>query len=429
MMLSVETEVAPSSHPECSVNQKKEKYFTSFFLKVLSIACIFVPSFSKKALLGRLFVSAIIVIIIWGILYVKLSSTMQFIFDAIAYNPVEHAQELVNNGHYSVAYDFLSFYEEIPGVETSQEFNALKAHIENERASFTYKANEILKGVFRGESEEDYGVTAEMVTEYLAVGDVRVLYKETSRYLNGEEVDALNVGLAGLGLVLSAAQTGPQVAAVLPLKSLVGMLRKSVGLMHKSFRLGISKIFQPIIASSDVVVRSLKKGEIHPRLQEVLEQCRSMFGSLAYLARLNPRTALLVIRHTPDVASLDRNVRLAIKMGPDAKQILAHGGKESLEAAAQLEKKGKLSGVILKKAAKYGKAGYRALREMSLEELEMQVRSARVLLGGKLWYYLMWLFSLIPSGIAFSLVLYLALVLYKTWFIARNKVQTNAVFT
>lgn len=420
MVQTVKTEAAPPSHPECSVNQKKKNHFDGNFLKILSIAFIFVPPFSKKTLLGRLLASIIIIFLIWSILSAKFSTTTQLIFDAIAYNPVEHAQELVNNGHYSAAYDFLSFYEEIPGVETSQEFNVLKAQIENERASFTYRANEILKGLLWGESEEDYGVTAEMVTEVLAFGDVRALYRETSRYLNGEEVDELNAGLAGLGLVLSAAQAGPQLAAVLPFKSLVGMLRKSVALMRKSFRLGISKIFQPIIASSDVVVRSLKKGEIHPLLREVLEQCRSQFGSLADLARLNPRTALLVIRHSPDVVSLDRNTRLAIKMGPDAKQILAHGGAESLEAAAQLEKKGKLSGVTLKKAAKYGKPGYRALVEMSLEELEMQVRSARLLLEGRAWYYFKRLISLIPSGIAFSFVLYLALALCKTWFVARD---------
>lgn len=418
-----EDDLSPSSPHRCC-HLKQKTFLNQLLTRAFSLALWCTPSFAKKSFIFRLIYSVVLVFFIYLIVSVKFCTTTQLVLDAIAYNPVEHAQNLCNEGRLFAAYEYLSFYEKIPGVSPSQEFLALKEQIGNDRSTFSYMTKELCKGLFLGESEEEYGVTAEMVTEAVALGDARALYGEARHYVNGEEVNPVNVGLSTLGLALAAAQMGPQAAVVAPFRSIVNLLRKSSVLMSKPLRAGIRRIFLPVINNSEAVVNGLKKGEIHPELGEVIRQCRAAFDSVADLAQRSPRAALQVIRHTDDVNNLSRNARVVMQMGQDATQILVHGGKESLEAAAQLQKAGKLDGSTLKRAMKYGKPGLKALLDMTLEELEEQVRFQRILLSGKGLYYFKRLIAYIPMSAAFPLTVYLGLVFYKTWFVRSKREKT-----
>ena len=377
---------------------------------------VFVPSFEKKSLISRILHSLVLAFFIGLIISVKCNTVQQAIMDALFYDPVEHAQNLRDERRLFAASEYLTFYESIPGVSISQEFRTLKTQIDTERNTFGYITQETCKGLFWGESEETYGISAEAITEVLAFGDVRALYGEAKHYVNNEEVDPVNVTLSVLGLMLSAVQTGPQAAIVTPLKSVATLLRKSVLLMSKPLRAGIRRMLQPIINNREAITSSLKRGEVHPELSGVVAECRSAFEGITALTQSNPRAALQVIRLTDDVRDLNKNVILTMRMGEDATQILAHGGKQALETAEQLQKAGRLNGSTLKMSMKYGKAGLEAIKDITIEELEEMVRKQRILLSGKGLYYIKYAISRIPTSFAIFALLYMALVLYKMWF-------------
>ena len=407
--------MSPSTRCDFDISPTKS-FFRRFMAWLFSVVLLFVPSFANKPLILRTLYSLALAIFIGLIISVKCDTVHQAITDALFYDPVEHAQKLRDERRLFTAYEYLTFYESIPGVSISQEFKNLKTQIESERSTVGYIAQEFCKGLFLGESEETYGVSAEAITEMFAIGDIRALYGEAKHYANNEEVDHVNAILSGLGLTLSAAQAGPQRAIVGPFKSVITLLRKGAVLMSKPLRIGIRRIFQPLINNSEAISRGLKRGEIHPELSGVVAQCRSVFEGITALIQNNPRAALLVIRLTDDVRELNKNVLLTMHMGKDATQILTHGGKQALETAEQLQKNGRLDVYKLKQSMKYGRAGLEALKDFTIEQLEDMVRKQRILFSGKGLYYIKYAISRIPASLAFFAALYITLILHKTWF-------------
>ena len=416
--------MSPSTRCDFDMSLTKS-LFRRFMAWLFSVVLLFVPSFAKKTLMLRILYSLVLAFFIGLIISVKCDTVNQAIIDALLYNPVEHAQKLRDERRLFTAHEYLTFYESIPGVSISQEFRDLKTQIDRERNTVGYITQEVCKGLFLGESEETYGVSAEAITEMLAFGDVRALYGEAKHYANNEEVDHVTAILSGLGLTLSVAQAGPQAAIVGPFKSVITLLRKGAVLMSKPLRTGIRRIFQPLINNSEAIASGIKRGEIHPELSGVLAQCRTVFEGITALTQNNPRAALQVIRLTDDVRDLNKNVLLTMHMGKDAAQILTHGGKQALATAEQLQKRGRLDVSTLKQSMKYGKAGLEALKDFTVDELEDMVRKQRILFSGKGLYYIKYAISRIPASLAFFVALYVTLILHKTWFYTEKHNPTN----
>ncbi|WP_353114954.1 hypothetical protein [Nitratidesulfovibrio sp.] len=94
----------------------------------------------------------------------------------------------------------------------------------------------------------------------------------------------------------------------------------------------------------------------------------------------------------------------------------------------QIAKNGTYGRSTLKQAMKYGEYGLEALKDMTLEEFETQIRMQRIMLSGKWLYYATYIVSRIPASFALPAALYMLLILYKTWFVrGTSKAQAKPV--
>ena len=157
--------------------------------------------------------------------------------------------------------------------------------------------------------------------------------------------------------------------------------------------------------------------KLSDELATLITKISSKFSDILNLGRKNPESAMLVIRYSDDVEQLAENAKLVMQMGEDAVGILAHGGKNSLEAAKSLQKSGILSGLNMKKAMAFGDAGLSWIRHLPLDDLLKQVRMIRLTVSGKIFYYIKWIMSKIPTHIAVFILIYFILIFYKLWFI------------
>lgn len=374
----------------------------------------FIPSFRKKNIISKLFISLFLTIISCGILYSQFNPYVAFVRDALLYDPYKHALDLYHQTKLAKAYDFIDFYQSIPNIEENKKLDELKHKIEDERKSVSYIAAEVWHGLIGNESEEDYAKAVEFITEFIAIGDARALYAEAEKYIEGKEVDTLNASLASLGLVLSAVKYGPQIAAIAPIKSATSFFRKSLIAMNSKLKKAVYAAFNPIL---EIITKF--KNEKSIRLTQdvvkVFEMCSGKFKKILHLASKDSKAAMLVVSYSDDVAQLSKNAQLATDIGKDASKILMHGGKISLTAAEKLQKNGKLSGDTIKGFMRFGPNGLKAIGKIPLEKLISKVRLVRISTSAKVFYYIEWLFSLIPKSIAFIIILYSVMTLLKSW--------------
>ena len=80
-------------------------------------------------------------------------------------------------------------------------------------------------GFLTGDAPNEAALAGAVAADLTGIGDIRDLYTQASRYLSGEEVDPLMIGLATVGLGLTAATvaslgaTGPEEAGISTLKA------------------------------------------------------------------------------------------------------------------------------------------------------------------------------------------------------------------
>lgn len=397
------------------------------------IACL-VPSFQHRRLPFRLLISALLLGMLVGLPVVRFDGSFALLAAALRYNPVEYAQTLYDGGKKVAALDFIEFYLSIPGIDEDnrQALTQLRALIAQDRAAWAYRAAELWKGIKGEDSEEFYGKTAEFLTEFTPVGDVRALAAEGRKAARGEEVDALNASLATLSLGMTLAAYGPQAPAVLPLKPLTAVIKKCSVAMSPPLKKSILKAFDPMMSAMarakplmDDAATALSRGNVRKaaevaqktggELAQHMKKGAQHFTDFVSLAGARPAAAVAVARYSDDVASLSKNSRLAASMGDDAGRILAYGGRQSLHAAEALQKGGALSGDALKGALRFGEAGLAWVRKLPLRSLIDQIRLVRTTLSGKLWYFFRYYLSLVPAFVVVLLMAGSGLVLLRMW--------------
>lgn len=377
----------------------------------------FIPPWKRMNILFRVCLSILLISIISMFIVAKLDKNLPLLYAVLSYNPVEHANNLYKKGQLITARDFINFYISIPNAQYSNELIKILNDIEETRGTWNYRINETWKGIIGEESEETYGKAVELVTEFTPIGDVRVLYSEGKHALNDEDIDTLNTSLAAISLGLSVVSVGPQAPLLAPLKSATNLFKKSLNLMSPSLRKSIELALQPIMKHSPEIKRSLQNMKLSNELATLITKTSSKFSDILNLGRKNPESAMLAIRYSDDVKQLAENAKLVMQMGEDAVGILTHGGKNSLEAAKYLQKSGILSGLNMKKAMAFGDAGLSWIRHLPLDDLLKQVRMIRLTVSGKIFYYIKWIMSKIPTPVAIFILIYFILIFYKLWFI------------
>lgn len=391
----------------------------------------FLPSFEKRSLVFRLAVGLLLLGFVFALASVKFGQHFELLRAALRYDPVEHAQALYDSGKKVACLNFIKFYVSIPvPSEHPPALHTLAASIEEERGSWTYRFNETWKGLKGVESEEIYGKSVDMLTEFVSLGDVRTLYREGGKALRGEDVNKLDAGLATIGVGMTLASLGPQAPTVAPFKSFTAVIKKCSNIMPPGLKQGIIKSFEPlatlmtkypmVVSGASAVLDKETMRVMYKTAKEIGAEAAQHvragvvpFADFIVLASKQPDTAVMVVKYSDDVPALTRNSKLVSELGADAWGILAHGGKPGLQTAEILQKNNILSGNTLKKAMLYGESGLEWVRSMPVDDLLFKVRAIRTSVSGKMWYAIQSLLSFIPLPVALGLMVAALLTLFK----------------
>ncbi len=150
--------------------------------------------------------------------------------------------------------------------------------------------------VVNGDFESEAGFACVVATDMTGVGDVRDLVGEGGKLIAGQPVDYFTLGIASVGLGLSAA-TYTSLGAALPLR--IGS--SFVKAMHR-----VGKLPPRLIAE---IARALERGVNRPALEEAVALAASMrLGDVGRpLSRVfNPRSVRLVSNLAEDFGTIAR---------------------------------------------------------------------------------------------------------------------------
>ncbi|MEX0590947.1 MAG: hypothetical protein WD207_07660 [Xanthobacteraceae bacterium] len=170
------------------------------------------------------------------------------------------------------------------------------------------------KGLFTGEPEGIEGLAGAATGDLLVFGDIRDLAREGYHAVRGERVDPLMVGLASVGLVVTAGTYLASGAGV--------PARAGVSLFKAARRTG--KIGASLAADVARLARSGRSA-----------QAVSAFADLGRIeSKAGARTALESVRYADDVGDLSRVGRLAEKNGRTTLAVLKTLGRGALALGA-----------------------------------------------------------------------------------------------
>lgn len=415
------------------------KNFSKFIpnLKTIIIKTLyFIPSYRNFGLITKITVTIFLAGICGDLFYAKIDQAIPIIKGALSFSPYQYAEDLYKEGKLKTAYNYIQFYETIPGID-AKKFADLKEKIESGRDITTlqgikHHAGEALKSAKGEESDEIYSSVVSTAVDFTSIGDIRELYKEWNNYSKNNDVDKLNAGMAGIGLAMTIGELVPgTIALIEPLKKPLTMIRKSLKTMSSSLKKSIKKIFEPLIESiakskifKNIDWTSLKsiRSSVTSKSDEfvnIAKKSKNVFGELGDfvpLAMKNPSAVPDVIKYSSNIEELKSFSKVAMTMGEESSSILRFGGKNALEAGVELTKKGVKDQSIIKKSMRYGKSGLKAVEKgISMKRITKAVdllNNSFTLL--KLFMFT-WLLSQIPWLMAFVIWLFLGLVIAKSW--------------
>jgi hypothetical protein len=182
------------------------------------------------------------------------------------------------------------------------------------KRGFVRNAMRFGRGFVTGEPDGYAGIAGAATGDLLVYGDVRDLAREGSRWVRGENADPLMVGLATVGLAVTAGTYLSDGAAA--------PVRMGLSLFKTARRAG--KIGVNLAADMVRVVRSGRGARAATALADL--------GTIE--AKAGARTALDGLRHADDLADLTRVSRLAQKNGRSTLAILKTLGRGALAVGA-----------------------------------------------------------------------------------------------
>jgi hypothetical protein len=170
------------------------------------------------------------------------------------------------------------------------------------------------KGFLTGNAEGIEGIAGAAAGDLVVYGDIRDLGREGWRWVNGQEVDPLMAGLAGVGLAVTAGTYFASGAAA--------PARAGVTLFKAARRTG--KIGANLAADMTRIVRSGRGGKAVAALADV--------GKIE--GKAGARAALEGMKHADDVADLAKVGKLAERNGNATLAVLKTLGRGAIALGA-----------------------------------------------------------------------------------------------
>lgn len=314
----------------------------------------------------------------------------------LTYSPVKQVRDYYAELGPKAAFDFINFYESLPGVVQNPELMRIKEEANSERSRWTYIGKELGLGLLGMKPHENYAKYAKSAVKFVPYANdihsaseyANELIQEYRNYKNGTNIDMLHLGVASLGLIEVAIGLLPgDNPTINKLKPQTHALLDSLKMLNPKLRDEVANVLNPIfnkIEKSDLaqdkdgnaLVQIIKdKSSQFMTILKQAEDCLNNFQGLVNLEKKNENLVPVVVSSSTNFNELKENSELAeeiAKLNPD---VLLYGGDAALQAANRLKNEGKFDIKTLEAAMKYGQAGLKTVGIIPINQLEKEIKN------------------------------------------------------
>ncbi len=205
-----------------------------------------------------------------------------------------------------------------------------------------------IDGFINGDGSNIAGIAGAVSADFTVVGDVRDLKKETSKYLDGKDVNELIVILSGTGIGLTAltigsmGTTAPAKTGASMMKLAVKTQRISKGFQKQLVKLGRRVFDWPVftrLVKQDKGLNSIQraaKRAYHPEAIQPLKKIAVQINGVRKSSSAADTLHLLkYIENTDDLRHLEK---VTVKYGSQTKGMMKLVGKGALRTVRVLKK-------------------------------------------------------------------------------------------
>lgn len=193
-------------------------------------------------------------------------------------------------------------------------------------------------GFLSGDAPNEAALAGAVAADLTGVGDIRDLYTQAARYVAGEDVDPLIIGLATVGLGLTAATvatlgaTGPEKAGVSTLKAvkragrLSPLLAREVGVVAanaldgEALRLVGTSVARLDLAAARAASGRVLKAEAVTTLEGLGSDVATIGGNAGY------RTTVAALGTAASTQEMGVIARLSSRFGTATRAVMVLGG-------------------------------------------------------------------------------------------------------
>ena len=262
-----------------------------------------------------------------------IESEIQDAFDRSDFDDVRMYLEISRENNFPLAF---SVYEQ----QLIEQDTQVKRIVNN--------TSNFIDGFLKGDGSNIAGIAGAVSADFTVIGDVRDLKKETSKYLDGNEVNELIVILSGTGIGLTALTIGSMGSAA-PAKTGASMMKLAVKTQRisKGFQKQLVKLGRKVfdwpaftrLVKQDKSLNNIQraaKRAYHPKaiqpLKKVAVQVNGIRKSSSAVDTLH---LLKYIENTDDLRHLEK---VTAKYGNQTKGLMKLIGKGALRTVRVLKK-------------------------------------------------------------------------------------------
>lgn len=267
------------------------------------------------------------------------SLKIQFLQRCGSLTPRVEARSLMNEERYSEAQKHLEYFASIDDVyKDNIEIGELLEELKAKRSSYQYQLNKTYQAIITGKSDEAYGETAIILADFTSIGDLRDLYDEAIKRVNGQALDNLSLTLASIGILSTTAPYIKLGLSFLKLANKTGNLPSWL----------IADIKQAVGSQDD--------------LKSILAHIQTIYNTYQ---KIGAENTLAALSRSGSAQQFKTYAELSQSLGKQSASLMKIAGDDGLKVLYKYKADPKL----IQEVSTYGKSGIKALDTISPDKL------------------------------------------------------------
>lgn len=305
-------------------------------------------------------------------------------------DPIPEAEKLYEAGEYCEALEYLDYFMDYDYVRNNPKVVRLYKEIEAKRDSYSFMAEDVLKGVWKGKGACPESLVSATVSDFFIVGDVRDLVKGVlDKYYYGQDADEFVMALAGIGIVASGI-TYASGGTAMPAKVSISIVKlaERMGKLSASLRRSLTRIFKEAAHAGD--------------LKAIKPLSKSIY-TISRVKGIKMRDMLVILSRSRKVSDIKMMEKAAGVYGKKIGKFLKLGGESPLRVLRKFPAD-KQAAKAMDSAVQYGSRGTRLLEKTGPSKFlryvritKYSARTVRSVWQGRLNRLLVKIFSVFPE--------------------------------